>query len=80
MVQWLRLWACKAGGTGSIPGRGTKLPHAAQRSQKKRRRYQDSDNNRGETMSGQRRKAAIYKSRKEASEETDPADLDLRQL
>ena len=27
-----------------------------------------------------REKVAIYKSRKEASEETDPADLDLRQL
>ena len=31
-------------------------------------------------MSRHREKTAIYKSRKEASEETDPADLDLRQL
>ena len=33
-VQWLRLHASTAGGMGSIPGRGTKIPHAAQRSQK----------------------------------------------
>ena len=29
MVQWLRLRASAAGGTGSIPGPGTKIPHAA---------------------------------------------------
>ena len=29
MVQWLRLHAANAGGTGSIPGGGTKIPHAA---------------------------------------------------
>ena len=28
-VQWLRLCASNAGGTGSIPGQGTKIPHAA---------------------------------------------------
>ena len=28
-VRWLRLCASTAGGTGSIPGRGTKIPHAA---------------------------------------------------
>ena len=27
-VQWLRLHASTAGGVGSIPGRGTKMPHA----------------------------------------------------
>ena len=27
-VQWLRLCVSTAGGTGSIPGRGTKIPHA----------------------------------------------------
>ena len=27
-VQWLRLCASTAGGMGSIPGRGTKIPHA----------------------------------------------------
>ena len=34
-VQWLGPWASTAGGMGSIPGRGTKIPHAARRSQKK---------------------------------------------
>ena len=29
-VQWLRLRASTAGGVGSIPGRGTKIPHTAQ--------------------------------------------------
>ena len=28
-VQWLRIRASAAGGMGSIPGRGTKIPHAA---------------------------------------------------
>ena len=27
VVQWLRLHAPNAGGPGSIPGRGTKVPH-----------------------------------------------------
>ena len=30
--------ASTAGGPGSIPGQGTKIPHAAQRDQKKRRK------------------------------------------
>ena len=34
VVQWLRLHAPTAGGRGSIPGRGTKIPHAASGSQK----------------------------------------------
>ena len=34
-VQWLRLRAPNAGGTGSIPGWGTKIPHVAQSGQKK---------------------------------------------
>ena len=38
MVQWLRLCASTAGGTGSIPGRGTKIPHAVQRGQKKKKK------------------------------------------
>ena len=29
VVQWLRLHASNAGGAGSIPGRGTKIPHTA---------------------------------------------------
>ena len=28
MVQWLGLHASNVGGTGSIPGRGTRIPHA----------------------------------------------------
>ena len=34
VVQWLRLWASTAGGMGSIPGWGTKVPHAVQCGQK----------------------------------------------
>ena len=33
-VQWLGLCASTAGGTGSIPSQGTKVPHAAQCSHK----------------------------------------------
>ena len=36
VVKTLR--APNAGGTGSIPGRGTKIPHAARRSQKKKKK------------------------------------------
>ena len=32
-VQWLRLRTSKAGAVGSIPGRGTKISHAAWRGQ-----------------------------------------------
>ena len=35
-VQWLRLCASTTGGTGLIPGQGTKIPRAAQCSQKKK--------------------------------------------
>ena len=31
VVQWLRLLASTAGSVGSIPGRGTKIPHAARK-------------------------------------------------
>ena len=34
-VQWLRLRASNAGSMGSIPGRGTKIPHGVGRSKKK---------------------------------------------
>ena len=37
-VQWLRLHTPNAGGAGSIPGRGTKMPHAALRGQKKKQK------------------------------------------
>ena len=34
MVQWLKLQASNAEGTGSIPGQGTKIPHATWHGQK----------------------------------------------
>ena len=30
VIQWLRLCACIAGGTGSIPGQGTKIVYIVQ--------------------------------------------------
>ena len=33
--QWLRLHASHVGGKGSIPGRGTKIPHAMWQKKKK---------------------------------------------
>ena len=37
-VQWLKLHASAAWGTGSIPALGTKIPHALGHGQKKRER------------------------------------------
>ena len=37
-VQWLRLCTSTAGGTGSIPGQRTKIPHAMQCNQKKKKK------------------------------------------
>ena len=37
-VQWLELCASSAGGAGSIPGGVTKIPHAVQYSQKKKKK------------------------------------------
>ena len=34
MVQWLRLCTSNAGGTGSIPGQGTRIPHGSAKKQK----------------------------------------------
>ena len=42
-VQWLRLHASNAGGTGLIPGWGTKIPHAAGCSQKKKKKIEVVD-------------------------------------
>ena len=36
--QWLRLQASTAGGVGSIPGQGTKIPHDTWLSQKKKKK------------------------------------------
>ena len=37
MVQWLRLHTATAGGTGSIPGQGTKILHVTQQKKKRKR-------------------------------------------
>ena len=34
VVQWLRLCTSTTGGSGAIPGQGTKIPHATRRGQK----------------------------------------------
>ena len=38
VVQWLRLESSNAGDMGLIPGMGTKIPHAAEPGQKKKRK------------------------------------------
>ena len=37
-VQWLRLHTSTAGCAGSIPGQGAKIPHAAWRGKKKKKK------------------------------------------
>ena len=43
VVQWLILCFSNAGGTGSIPGWGTKIPHAMQHSQKKKKKIAEDN-------------------------------------
>ena len=38
VVQWLGLFTFNAEGMGSIPGRGTKIPQAAQQGQKRKKK------------------------------------------
>ena len=38
VVQWLRLHGPNAGGTGLIPGRVTKIPHAPRHGQKNKKK------------------------------------------
>ena len=38
MVQWLSLYSYSAGDTGSIPSRGSKIPHATQPKNKKKKK------------------------------------------
>ena len=59
MVQWLRLGAASAGGTGSIPGQGTKIPHAKRPKGKRERKcmcelteLRDAQRARENTVSG----------------------------
>ena len=43
VVQWLELLTSNAGGRGSVPGRGTRTPHAARRGQnikKKKKKHE----------------------------------------
>ena len=44
VVQCSRLCASNAGGTGSIPGWGTKISHAVQRGQKKKKKKKKKKN------------------------------------
>ena len=41
VVQWLKLQASSAGGVGSIPGWGSKIPHAARCGQKKKNKTRE---------------------------------------
>ena len=41
VVQWLRFWAFNAREAGSIPGQGTKIPHAVHFGQKKKKKKKD---------------------------------------
>ena len=43
VVQWLRLHASMAGGVGSIPGQGTKIPHAARPKNKNKKNNRKKD-------------------------------------
>ena len=47
-VQWLGLRDFTAGGTGSIPSQGTKIPHAVQRGQKKPKQTNKQTNRNGD--------------------------------
>ena len=50
VVQWLRLYASTAGSTGSVPGWGTKIPHAARWGQKKKVKRNDEINFNNKTL------------------------------
>ena len=43
VVQWLRLHASTAGDMGLIPGRGTKIPHAAGHSHKRKKKNKEGN-------------------------------------
>ena len=46
VVQWLRLQASTAEGTGLIPGRGSKILHAMQYGKKKKKPFENTACNR----------------------------------
>ena len=49
-VQWLGLCASTVGGAGSIPGQGTKIPHATWHGQKINRSLKKKERERGFKM------------------------------
>ena len=60
LAQWLRLHAPNAGGKCSIPGQGTKIPHAAWCGQKKKK---ERERLRGEEFKTLSRQATKEKKR-----------------
>jgi len=51
VAQWLRLHVSTAGGLDSIPGQGTKIPHALQVWPKKKKKSMSTDINQQYTVS-----------------------------
>ena len=43
-VQWLGLWTSPAGAMGSVPSGGTKIPHATQQTDKKKKKRKNIKN------------------------------------
>ena len=54
-VQWLRLYAPNAWGMGSVPGWGTKIPHATSPSQNKRTSNNNKNKQNKKTEEGKER-------------------------
>ena len=69
-MQWLRLCASTAGGAGSIPGQGTKIPHAALCGQRKNKKAhiikEKADHHQESEKRAHRLEENICKSYKEA--------------
>ena len=40
-IQWLGFWTSAAGGVDSIPGQGTKIPHAMRHGKKNRKEKEE---------------------------------------
>ena len=43
MLQWLRVCGSKAEGVGSVPGQGTKIPHATQQGEKTNKQTENQE-------------------------------------
>ena len=50
VVQWLRLHASNAGGMGSIPGQGTKIPHIVWLGEKSKKKKIKEEEKEGEVQ------------------------------